>query len=81
MRGPDVAEERRTLPLTHKLDGGVLHARQGCSDSKAVAGILVVREAQRGQYATDFRNEILLQERAVCGFQEEWALLVSRVDM
>jgi hypothetical protein len=44
---------------------------------KAVAGILVVREAQRHQYPTDFRNELLLQERAICGFEEEWALLVS----
>ena len=68
-------EELRTLSPTQKLDGGVLHARQGClhrcSDTKAVAGILMVREAQRGQYHTGFRNKLLFQERAIRGFKEE----------
>ena len=34
-------------------------------------------EAQHGQYPTDFHNELLIRERAIRGFQEEWALLVS----
>ena len=73
MRGPDIAAELCHRPRSWMVES-LTPAR--AADVAAPNRKLwpaywwsLVREAQRSHYPTDFRNELLLQERAIRGFQ------------